>query len=264
MTILDCIIAHKKNSELPQRMSEIPLEAMMAKAAGAPSPKNFTATLQKNIGVSLIAEVKRASPSKGVIIQDFDPLNIAAAYTANGAAAISVLTDESFFQGNLAYLKQIRKQHPQIPLLRKDFIIHPYQIYESRAAEADAVLLIASALSDEQIASMVALSESLGMDALVETHSPDELKRVLGFKPALVGVNNRNLHDFSVDLNTCISLRKLVPDNICFIAESGIFSSEDVFKLAESRVDAMLVGESLITAPDIGAKVKELVNAGHG
>ena len=261
MTILDQIIEHKRTEELPRRMRDLPLHAVQRQAAAAPPPRDFVAALRCAPGVALIGEVKRASPSQGLLRADFDPLNLAMTYAANGAAAISVLTDEKFFQGSLDYLAQIRRI--PLPLLRKDFIVHPYQVYEARAAGADALLLIAAVLSGGGLAELLALTRRLGMAALVEVHDADELARVLPLKPRLVGVNNRDLRTFRVDLNTCLALRPLLPADICFVAESGIHTRADVIRLAAAGVDAMLVGEALVVAPDAAAKVRELTD-GHG
>jgi len=265
MTILDRIVDYKRNEELPRRMHELSLEEMQTRAAAAPPPRDFVTALRSAPGVALIAEMKRASPSKGLLRPDFDPLDLAATCIANGAAAISVLTDEPFFQGDLAYLTQIRQRlaaQGPAPLLRKDFIVHPYQIYEARAAGADALLLIAALLPDEDLAQLLTLTRTLGMTALVEVHNRDELARVLPLRPRLVGVNNRDLRNFSVNLNTCLSLRPLVPSDVCFVAESGIHTPTDVARLAAVGVDAMLVGEALMVAPDVEAKVRELVHGG--
>ncbi len=209
-----------------------------------------------------------------MLCPDFDPIHLATTYAANGAAAISVLTDEPFFQGNLVYLTQIRSQlasrlNPSdrpdpVPLLRKDFIIHPYQVYEARAAGADALLLIAAVLPDAELAELLSLTQSQGMTALVEVHDRQELMRVLSLAPRLVGVNNRNLHDFSVNLDTCLRLRSLVPPDVCFVAESGIQTRADMARLAAAGVDAALVGEALVTAPDVGAKVRGLIHGCEG
>jgi indole-3-glycerol phosphate synthase len=270
MTILDQIVDHKRSNELPRRMRELPLETLQARVASAPPPQDFTAALRSAPGVVLIAEVKRASPSKGLLRPDFDPIQLAATYAANGASAVSVLTDETFFQGSLAYLTHIRSQLTSqpaaldqpgsLPLLRKDFIIHPYQVHEARAAGADALLLIAAILPDAELAELLSLTRDLGMAALIEVHSQEELMRVLPLAPRLVGVNNRDLRDFSVSLDTCLSLRPLVPPEVCFVAESGIHLHSDMARLADAGVDAALVGEALVTAPDVGAKVRELLN----
>jgi indole-3-glycerol phosphate synthase len=274
MTILDQIVNYKRTQEVPGRMRDLPLEAVEVRAADAPAPHDFIAALRSAPGVGLIAEVKRASPSKGVLRTDFDPIQLATTYAANGAACLSVLTDEPYFQGSLAYLTQIRQRLSSdstasdrvepVPVLRKDFIFHPYQVYEARAAGADALLLVAAILSDADLEELLSLTRGLGMAALVEVHSEEELTRVLPLAPRLVGVNNRDLRDFSVDLNTCLRLRPVIPSDVCFVAESGIHTRADVARLAEAGVDAMLVGEALVTAPDVGAKVRELVDGRDG
>jgi indole-3-glycerol phosphate synthase len=238
--------------------------------------------------IALIAEVKKASPSKGLLRHDFDPVELARTYAANGASAISVLTDTRYFQGKLEHLTQIRQhlnatgdrgpaagnpkretrdQRPPTsysllptPLLRKDFIFHPYQVYEACAAGADALLLIAAVLKDKELADLLALTRDLGMTALIEVHNRPELERALPLQPRLIGVNNRDLRDFSVDLKTCIELRQHVPADICFVAESGIHTAADVARLAKEGIDAILVGEALMKAKDVGAKVRELLN----
>jgi len=236
-----------------------------AEARLAPKPKDFVAALRATEQIALIAEVKKASPSKGLLRHNFDPLELASIYAENGAAAISVLTDVKYFQGKLDYLTQIRDHleeavGPNRPaLLRKDFVFHPYQVYESRAAGADALLLIAAVLNDKEMAELLALTQKLGMTALIEVHNHTELECVLPLQPRLIGVNNRDLRDFSVDLNTCIELRQHVPADICFVAESGIHTAADVARLEREGVDAILVGEALVKAKDVGQKVRELV-----
>jgi indole-3-glycerol phosphate synthase len=221
--------------------------------------------LRSSKRIALIAEVKKASPSKGLLRHQFDPLELASTYAENGAAGISVLTDSRYFQGKLAYLTQIRDQLQQSlgdnrpVLLRKDFIFDPYQVYQARAAGADALLLIVAVLKDKELAALLALARKLGMTALVEVHDRTELERALSLRPRLIGVNNRDLRDFSVDLNTCIELRQYVPADVCFVAESGIHTAADVIRLAQEGVDAVLVGEALVKAKDVGAKVRELV-----
>ncbi len=277
MTILDQIIDYKRTEELPRRMHELPMDEVQRQAAVAPSPRDLVAALRHAPGVALIGEVKCASPSKGVLRADFDPLDLAMTYAANGAAAISVVTDEKFFQGSLDYLTQIRRSPLPSPpppgggglgwgppLLRKDFIVAPYQVYEARAAGADALLLIAAALSDGDLADLLDLAHELGMAALIEVHDAGELARVLPLKPRLVGVNNRDLRTFRVDLNTCLALRPLLPADVCFVAESGIHTRADVARLAAAGVDAMLVGEALVVAPDVAAKVRELTDGPQG
>jgi indole-3-glycerol phosphate synthase len=260
MTILDEIIQYKRTEELPKQMQAHDFVTLKAEAALSAQPKDFVAALRQSPGVALIAEVKKASPSKGVLCHDFNPVDLAMTYTQNGASAISVLTDTRYFQGELAYLTQIR-QAVKTPLLRKDFIFDPYQLYEARAAGADAILLIASVLTDKEMADLFALANKLKLTVLIEVHNRAELERVLPLKPRLIGVNNRNLHDFSVDLNTCIELRQHVPAEICFVAESGIHTVSDVARLAKEGIDAMLVGETLVKSRDVGKKVRELVAA---
>ncbi len=262
MSILTKITNYKKESEIPQAMKKTPLDEMKARAVAAPPALDFIAALRRERGVSLIAEIKQASPSKGVLTDHFDPLELAGLYSANGAAAISILTDEPFFQGHLDILALVRGHFPAMPLLRKDFIIHPYQIYEARAYGADAILLITAILPPEELRALLSLSQSLGMAALVETHNRQELESALSARPSLIGINNRNLNDFSVDIETCLTLRSLVPSEICCVSESGIHTAEDMRRMASAQVDAVLVGEALITADDPASKIKELSDAG--
>lgn len=265
MTILDDIIKYKRIEELPRHMEAREAALVRAEAALAPKPLDFVAALRAGKRIALIAEVKKASPSKGLLRHKFDPLELARAYADNGAAAISVLTDAKYFQGKLEYLTEIRdhlhaaKKQKRPAVLRKDFIFDPYQVYEARAARADALLLIAAVLKGEELAALLALTRKLGMTALIEVHDRAELERVLPLQPRLIGVNNRDLRDFSVDLNTCIELRQRVPADICFVAESGIHTAADVARLAGEGVDAILVGEALVKAKDVGRKVRELL-----
>ena len=281
MTILDDIIKYKRTEELPKQMEAREAAVVRAEAALAPKPRDFVAALRAAPKIALIAEIKKASPSKGLLRHDFDPIELARTYVANGASAISILTDSRYFQGKLEHLTQIRQhlnatgdrgpaagnpkpetrdQKSSTPLLRKDFIFHPYQVYEARAAGADALLLIAAVLKDKELADLLALTRDLGMTALIEVHNRPELERALSLQPRLIGVNNRDLRDFSVDLKTCIELRQYVPADICFVAESGIHTAADVARLAKEGIDAILVGEALMKAKDVGAKVRELLN----
>lgn len=255
-TILEEIIAWKRG-EIGRHKHARPVEAVRAGAALAPPPRDFAAAL-RSPGVSLIAEVKRASPSKGLLCHDFDAVALARAYEDNGAAAISVLTDQHFFQGHLNHLRAVR-QKVRLPVLRKDFILDPYQVYESRLAGADAVLLIVAALSDGDLKALYQLVHELGMAALVEVHNEAELERALQIGPRIVGVNNRDLRTFEVDLETTARLRPLIPTDVVLVAESGIHTRADVARLAAIGADAMLVGEALVRAPDVGHKVRELV-----
>lgn len=257
-TILDKIIDHKRE-EIAHLKQAVPLDTVLHQALDAPPPRDFASALQAP-GVSLIAEVKKASPSKGLLCPDFDPLALARTYETNGASAISVLTDEHFFQGHLDYLRAIR-QAANIPVLRKDFIIDSYQVYESRAAGADALLLIVAALNDGMMHNLYALARHLGMSVLVEVHNLAELRRGLALRPRLVGINNRDLSTFNVSLDTTADLRRRIPSRVTVVAESGIHTPEDVARLAGMEVDAMLVGEALVTAGDVGGKVRELVES---
>ena len=228
-------------------------------------------------GVRLIAEIKRASPSRGLLCHDFDPVRLADVYRANGAAAISILTDARFFQGDLVHLSQVRQHfmtqasRPSqtdagrpLPLLRKDFIFDPYQVWAARAAGADALLLIVAVLSDRELRSLLAETERLQMQALVEVHDESDVQRGLGAGARIIGVNNRDLRTFTVDLATTERLRPLVPPEVIFVAESGIHTPDDVVRLRNLGVDAMLVGESLVKALPAArpTRVRELVQAG--
>jgi indole-3-glycerol phosphate synthase len=266
-TILDEIMAWKRD-EVAQLKLACPVEAVQAEVTLAPPPRDFAAAL-RTPGVSLIAEAKKASPSKGLIREDFDAVALAREYEANGAAAISVLTDEHFFQGSLDYLSAVRR-NVGLPVLRKDFVLDPYQVYEARAAGADAVLLIVAALDDgdrsaersrHSLAALHRLVQQLGMTALVEVHDEAELERALRVGPQVVGVNNRNLHTFEVDLETTARLRALIPADVVLVSESGVHTHDDVARLAAIGADAMLVGEALVRAADVGHKVRQLVGA---
>ena len=259
--ILDEIVAHQRR-HLARRRDLVPMRELEAMAGSVPDPREFVRPLRCH-GVALIAETKRASPSKGLLCPDYRPLDLARAYAANGAAAISVLTESHFFGGSLDDLAEIRRGlEVDIPLLRKDFILEPYQVYEARAFGADAVLLIAAVLGDGVLGELLSLVRELGMAALVEVHDEEELERVLPLEPRVVGINNRDLRDFSVDLETFGRLRALVPDDVVAVAESGVRSAADVGRLAQMGADAVLVGEALVTAPDPGARVRDLTAGG--
>lgn len=212
----------------------------------------------RNVCFKLIAEVKKASPSKGVIRADFDPVAIAKIYEAHGASCVSVLTDERFFQGRLDFMTAV-KQAVSLPVLRKDFILDPYQVYEARAAGADAVLLIAECLDDCGLRSLHNLILELGMTPLVEFYEPANLARVIEAGATLIGVNNRNLHTFEVDLGHSMRMHEQVPAECVFVSESGITGRAEALRLQEAGIEAMLVGESLMRKPDIGAAVDELL-----
>lgn len=254
-TILDKIMAHKQRelTAAKRQVSVANLEYLLPKID---PPRDVNKFLRKDT-VSLIAELKKASPSKGVFVEDFVPTEIASEYQKYGASAISVLTDENFFQGHISYLRNVRNT-VDLPILRKDFILDPYQIIEARAGGADMVLLIAACLDDVLLRELYRTVQSYGMTALVEVHNTKEMERVLKLNPNLVGINNRNLHTFEVDLNTTVNLAKLCPPEVTLVGESGINTTEDVETLAQSGVHAVLVGESLILAEDRPAKIKEL------
>jgi indole-3-glycerol phosphate synthase len=256
-TILDKIVATKR-MEIEQAKSARPVAELRAGLKDAPPVRDFFAALAAEGPIKLIAEVKKASPSVGLIRADFDPVAIAKIYAAHGASCISVLTDEPHFQGRLEYLTAVRAAVP-IPLLRKDFILDSYQLVEARAAGADAVLLIAECLDDCNLRKLFNETCELGMTPLVELYEPANLPRVLEAGATLIGVNNRNLHTFEVDLNHTIRMRREVPDNCVLVGESGIKTHADVEKLESAGVDAILVGESLMREPDIGAAVDRLL-----
>jgi len=257
MTLLDKITATKRE-EIARAKQARPQADVEREAAAAPPPRDFFAALAGPGPIRLIAEVKKASPSKGVIRADFDPVAIARIYEKHGASCLSVLTDEPYFQGSLEYLRVVRAA-VSLPVLRKDFILDAYQVYEARAAGADAVLLIAECLDDCALRSLHRLAVELGMAPLVELYDPGNLQRVFDAGATLIGVNNRNLHTFEVDLEHSIGLRKRVPGECVFVSESGIATPADVARLAAADVDAILVGESLMREPDIGAAVDRLL-----
>ena len=256
-TILDKIVATKRE-EVARARAEMPLQELEGRVDNAPPVRDFFAALTEPPEISLIAEVKKASPSKGIIREDFHPVEIAEIYESHGAACISVLTDEQYFQGNLDYLEAIRAA-VEIPVLRKDFIIDPYQVIEARVAGADAVLLIAECLDDDQLASLHKQVVSLGMTPLVELYDPANLPRVVDAGARLIGVNNRNLHTFDVDIDHTLRLREMIPADRAVVGESGIRTREDAERLQAAGVAAMLVGETLMREPDIGVAVGRLL-----
>ena len=254
--ILDEIV-EVKAEELTKRKHNMPLSAL-EKLGLKGSKKDFAAAL-KGDDVRLIAEVKMASPSRGVLRTDLDPVKLARTYARNGAAAISVLTEERYFGGSLEHLAAIGEAMDNIPLLRKDFIFDPYQVYESRASGASALLLIVAILSDSELSELLSLSHELGLMCLVEVHNQAELERAIMSGAQIIGINNRDLKTFAVDLETTGRLRPLIPKDRVVVSESGIKDRGDVQKLRQWGVDAMLVGEALVTAGDIDKKVKELL-----
>ncbi len=255
--VLEKIVA-EKHREIEAARRELPAEALAKRLSAAPPVRNFAAALRAGTGMRVIAEVKKASPSAGLIRPDFDPVAIARTYEEAGAACISVLTDRQFFQGSLDDLIAVR-QAVRIPVLRKDFVLDRYQVLEARVAGADCILLIAECLDDCRLRDLYFYASELGMESLIEIYDPDNLDRVLKLGPALVGINNRNLRTFVTDLEHSIALRPRVPADCVLISESGIHTREDVLRLEQAGIGAMLVGETLMRSADIGTKLRELL-----
>ena len=257
--ILDRIVADNR-PELEARKRNLSLAELRRVALAQPPPLDFASALRGD-RIQLIAEVKKASPSRGVIRPDFNPVEIARTYAANGASAISVLTEEKYFQGSLNHLRDIGDAlgGKRLPLLRKDFLWEPYQIYESRAYGADSLLLIVAILKAGKLEELLLLAHQLGMSCLVEVHSGAELEIALKSQARIIGINNRDLNTFAVDPTTTERLRPLVPQDRIVVSESGIKDRSDMAKLGQWGVDAVLIGESLMSAPDIAAKMKELL-----
>lgn len=257
--ILTKIIEQTKIT-LAARKRLISLDVLIERAGEQEAALDFAAALSRPGRINIIAEAKKASPSKGIIRPDFDPVAIARSYAENGAGAISVLTEEHFFQGHLNYLNAIRSS-VAIPLLRKDFIIDPYQIYEARVAGADAILLIAAVLDVPKLIALLHVTEELGMHALVEVHTAEELSKALAIQPSIIGINNRNLTTFTTDIETTVHLRALIPEGIISVSESGITTPDDIRRLRACGIDAFLIGESLMREPDPGLKLRQLMCA---
>ena len=261
-TILERVVARKR-LDVAEARRRVSAEQLERSLAAAPPLRDFRAALDMPGKVQVIAEVKKASPSAGVLRRDFDPVGIACAYAEHGAAAISVLTDEPFFQGKLADLADIRRA-VTLPLLRKDFVIDRYQLLEARAAGADAVLLIAEVLEGADLARLVRQAQELDLQPLVELYESKNLSRVLDSGARFVGINNRDLHTFQTRLEHTLELAAQIPGDICLISESGIRNRLDINRLQEAGVRAVLVGETLMRAPDIGAKLAELTGTVSG
>lgn len=255
-------VKHIKTQEIQARMRRLPLEELRARVRDCPAPRDFVAALQAQPGVALIAEVKRASPSAGALAPHLNPVTLARIYHQQGAAAISVLTDPTFFHGYPAHLRRIR-QAVSLPLLRKDFLLHPYQVYEARWWGADAVLLIVALLSFETLSELHDLALHLGLTPLVEVHSPEDLDRALKLEPRLLGVNNRDLRSLRVDPGTAARLRSLLPENLPWVMESGLNTPQDVARAAALGAAAVLVGTALVRAENIPQKVRMMVEAGR-
>lgn len=254
--MLNRIIA-QKSVAVERQKKTIPLPHLKQLIGEQSAPRDLSLALRGD-GIRLIAEVKRASPSRGLLCSDFNPVALAKTYARCGAAAISVVTDEDYFQGSIDHLAAVRRE-VNLPLLRKDFIIDRYQVYESRAYGADALLLIVAALNQEQLTGLLALSHLLGLQCLVEAHSKIEVERAVVSGAEIIGINSRDLNTFAVDLDTICQLRPLIPEGRIVVGESGISRRSDIKKLKECGVNAVLVGEALVTAPDIPTKIKELI-----
>jgi len=258
-------ILREKRRQVEQAKSVVPLEELKRRVKDTPRPRNFYAAIlaRPPRGIHIIAEIKQKSPSAGLIRSDFDPVRIARIYHENGASALSVLTDEPYFGGRLEYIRQAKEAVP-LPVLRKDFIIDEYQIYESRVAGADAILLIADALSPGRLLDMLILASELKMTTIIEVHEADTLMRVrsvVGFPHecySILGINNRNLKTQKIDLGTTARLADMIDDDVPFIAESGVRSRQDVERLMRAGAKAILIGETLMKSPDIAAKMNEL------
>ena len=256
-TILETILTRTRE-DLTLRQRTTPLRAVRHAAEEAPACRDFAGALRAP-GLSLITEVKRASPSQGEIRANLDPAELARMYADHGAAALSVLTDGPFFRGSLDDLRAARAA-VDLPVLRKDFMVAPYQLFEARAAGADAVLLITAALDDPTLRDLHTLAGMLGMAALVEVHNAEELARALALEPAIIGINNRNLQTFEVRLETTESLSPHIPEDVIVVAESGVERAEDVQRLRRVGIDALLVGTALVAAADPGKKVEALLS----
>ena len=232
-------------------------------ADATPPPMDFTAALRGRAEIQVIAEIKKASPSRGVLAPDLDPVSIARAYARNGAAAISVLTEEPHFHGSLDFLGAIKQglDGPGPPLLRKDFILEPYQLYESRAYRADALLLIVAALSNAELRELLGLAGDLGLQCLVEVHTVEEVGQAVEAGAKVIGINNRDLRTFKTTLETTAKVRPHIPQGCIVVSESGIANREDVARLAAMGVHAVLIGEALVTAPDPGTKLREFLRS---
>ena len=257
--ILEKILAVKRDEVAAARQNR-PLEALRGDAEKAAIPRDFIGALRAKISAGLpavIAEIKKASPSKGVLRADFDPVAIARSYSRHGAACLSVLTDAEFFQGNRDYLIQAREAC-QLPVLRKDFIVDPYQIYEARAMGADCVLLIVAALDDDAMVRLEGIALELGMAVLVEVHDANEFERALNLRTPLLGINNRNLRTFETRLETTLSLLERIPQGKLVVTESGILAAADVERMRSAGVEAFLVGEAFMRAPDPGEALAKL------
>lgn len=253
-------IIFRKLEEIQEGCEKISLREMKQKAMAMPAPKDFSGALRAKLDdgqSAVIAEIKKASPSKGILRDPFDPVEIAKSYEANGAACLSVLTDRDFFQGGNEYLQAVREA-VDLPIIRKDFIVDDYQVYEARAIGADCILLIAAAIGDAQLYELSQTALQLGMDVLVEVHNEAEMERALQLPLPMIGINNRDLHTFDVSLETTFKMLEMIPDNRIVITESGILGPEDVAQMREHDVNSFLVGEAFMRSENPGEKLAEL------
>lgn len=262
--LLEQIVSNKIR-EVASLEASRPLGIITSALGNMEKTRNFKQNLQGSGGLKIIAEVKRASPVKGLLCSDFDPVRLAGAYQQGGAGAISVITETKYFKGDPAYLSQVKKCS-ELPVLRKDFILNEYQVFESRVLNADAILLIASILDQYMLRRLVRLAADLGMAALVEVHNQDELKQAIDAGADVIGINNRNLKTFNVSLSATLQLAGDIPEDTLVVSESGIASREDILLLEQAGVDAALVGETLVRSTDPSARLKELMGmpAGKG
>ena len=261
--ILQKILA-RKSAEIAQRASALPLRTLSERAEAAAKPRGFLQALLARVQqeeVAVIAEIKKASPSKGLLREDFDAPAIARSYASHGATCLSVLTDVDFFQGSDADLQAVR-QACELPLLRKDFVIDAYQVYEARALGADCILLIVAALGDAQLLELSGLARHLEMDVLIEVHDQHELERALALRPPMIGINNRDLRSFETRLDTTLSMLPLIPQGCLVVTESGIHTEQDMALMRGHGVHSFLIGEAFMRCPDPGAKLAELLAAG--
>lgn len=253
-------ILKRKREEIAERAAIVSIEELKQQCKSADAVRGFIRSVEKKIGSgqpAVIAEIKKASPSKGILREDFDPAGIARSYADHGAACLSILTDKDFFQGGEEYLKQARAAC-ELPVIRKDFIIDPYQVYEARAIGADCILLIVSALDDDALQSLLDLAHELGMDVLMEVHDVQEMQRALKTGACLIGINNRSLRTFDTSLDTTLSMLDMVDDRHILVTESGIHTKADVQLMRDNKVNAFLVGEAFMRAADPGEKLAEL------
>ena len=253
-------ILNRKREEIAERSAMVSLEELQEQSNKAKAARGFIKAIENKIAnnqSAVIAEIKKASPSKGVLRESFNPAEIAKSYTDNGAACLSVLTDKDYFQGGEDYLKQARAAC-DLPVIRKDFIIDPYQVYEARAIDADCILLIVAALDDDALHGLYGLAKKLDMDVLIEVHDEQEMKRAIDTNARLIGVNNRNLRTFETDLDTTIRMLPMVNDSHILVTESGIHTSDDVQLMRDNKVNSFLVGEAFMRAGNPGEKLAEL------